>query len=90
MTALALVLWFFAVIQQVAGGQSAEGAEILERTIRRAAVTCYATEGIYPPSLDYLVEHYGLQIQEDRYQVFYDGFAENLMPEITVWEKEAP
>ena len=87
---LSLVLWFFATIHQVTIGQKEEGAQMMERTIRRAAVTCYAVEGIYPPSLDYLVEHYGLQLQEDRYQVFYEGFAENLMPDITVLEKKTP
>ena len=88
--ALVMVLWFFSAISQVRLGQKAEGAEILEQTIRKAAVTCYATEGIYPPSLEYLVDNYGVLIQEDRYQVFYDGFAENLMPEISVVEKNKP
>ena len=41
-------------------------------------------EGRYPPSVQYLQEHYGVQIDEDRYYVFYDGFASNLMPDITV------
>ena len=88
--ALVMVLWFFSAISQVRLGQKVEGAEILEQTIRKAAVTCYATEGIYPPSLEYLVDNYGVLIQEDRYQVFYDGFAENLMPEISVVEKNKP
>jgi hypothetical protein len=52
-------------------------------------VACYAAEGVYPPDLDYLKEHYGLQINEERYTVFYEIFAENLMPAITVLEKES-
>ena len=50
-------------------------------------MACYAAEGIYPPDLDYLEEHYGLQIDRDRYTVFYQIFASNLMPDITVLEQ---
>ena len=37
-----------------------------------------------PPSVEYLEENYGIQIDHDKYNVFYDGFASNIMPEITV------
>lgn len=62
----------------------AEGAETLRNGITRACVQCYAIEGRYPPSVQYLEDHYGVQIDEERYYVFYDGFASNLMPDITV------
>ena len=32
----------------------------------------------------YLEENYGVQIDHDKYNVFYDGFASNIMPDITV------
>lgn len=67
-------------------GRSEEAARRLTQAIRRDCVTCYATEGSYPQSLDYLKEHYGLQIDEDRYAVFYIPTASNLMPQITVLE----
>lgn len=65
-----------------------EGTETLRKAITRASVECYAIEGRYPPSVDYLVENYGIQIDESRYFVFYSGFASNIMPEITVMEAE--
>lgn len=61
-----------------------EGANTLRQAIRRASVQCYAIEGRYPPSVEYLEEQYGIQIDRERYHVFYDGFASNIMPEITV------
>ena len=61
-----------------------EGAETLRGAIARARVQCYAIEGRYPPSVDYLEEQYGIQIDKGRYNVFYNGFASNIMPEITV------
>lgn len=67
-------------------GQSEEAVRRLTQAIQRDCVTCYATEGSYPQSLDYLKEHYGLQIDEDRYAVFFTPTASNLMPQITVLE----
>ena len=85
---LAMLLWFFTATAQLGTGQSEEGRQQLETALRRSAVACYAAEGIYPPTLEYLCEHYGIQIDEDRYYVFYEIFAENLMPDITVLERE--
>ena len=67
-----------------------EGAETLRQGITRACVQCYAIEGRYPPSVAYLEERYGIQIDEERYNVFYSGFASNLMPDITVIPVEEP
>lgn len=84
---LAVLLCFFTALSNLDGGRAEEGRRQLENSLRRSAVACYAAEGIYPPTLDYLEEHYGLQIDEGRYTVFYDIFADNLMPDITVLEK---
>jgi len=82
------VLGFFGYgLNQLRQGQSDTAYQQLEDSLRKAAVACYAAEGVYPPDLNYLTEHYGIQIDEDRYAVFYEVFAENLMPEITVVEK---
>lgn len=61
-----------------------EGAENLQYAITRTSVQCYAIEGRYPPSVEYLEREYGIQIDRNRYAVFYNGFASNVMPEITV------
>lgn len=62
--------------------------ETLRKAIARASVQCYAIEGRYPPSVEYLEENYGVQIDHNKYNVFYDGFASNIMPEITVLPTE--
>ena len=85
--ALALALTLSA-LSNVSGGSRDEGRRQLEESLRRAAVTCYAGEGVYPPTLAYLEEHYGVQVDRDRYSVDYSAFAQNLMPEITVLENE--
>ena len=84
---LAAVLIFLCALSNLSVGRRSEGREQLEEAVRRSAVACYAAEGFYPPDIQYLEEHYGLQVDESRYRVFYEVFAPNLMPEITVLEK---
>ncbi len=83
---LAVLLWFFTAMGNLNRDSGDEGRQQLETALRRSAVACYAAEGVYPPTLEYLTEHYGVQI-EDEYIVFYEIFASNLMPDITVLEK---
>lgn len=86
---LAVIVWFLAAIQNLDRGQNEAAKEQLEEALSRACVACYAAEGVYPQDVAYLEEHYGIQVDEDRYEVVYDAFAENLMPDITVLEKES-
>jgi hypothetical protein len=65
----------------------AERATTVEQAIEAAAIQCYAIEGSYPPTIDYLVEHYGLVVNEDAYYYHYDAFASNILPVIAVYKK---
>lgn len=60
--------------------------ESLHNALRRDIIQCYAIEGIYPPSLSYLEEHYGLTYDHDRFYVDYHPVAANLYPDVTVLE----
>lgn len=64
-----------------------EDRRLLEESLRRGAVACYAAEGFYPPDSDYLCRNYGITYDEARYAVHYVIFASNLMPDITVTER---
>ena len=66
-------------------GEASE-IEMVTAAIQRGIVTCYAVEGKYPPSLDYLYSNYGIYVDTSRYAVFYDVFASNVMPSLTVTE----
>ena len=68
-------------ISDIADSQELDG---LESTILQSAVHCYALEGFYPDSLDYLAEHYGLQYDSGKYLVIYETMGSNLMPDVTV------
>ena len=84
---LIVVLMFFTALSNLGAGQNEEGRAQLENVLRKTAVSCYAAEGYYPPTLEYMEEHYGIQIDRQRYNVFYEVFASNIMPDITVLEK---
>jgi len=81
---LAVAVWFAVATGNTADGQLEAGRQQLENALRRGAAACYAAEGIYPPTVYYLEEYYGIQIDRGKYHVFYEVFAENLMPQITV------
>jgi len=86
--ALVILLCFLLAVTRLEQGRKAEGKQQLEDALRRTAAACYASEGFYPPDVDYMVQHYGLQYDEAVYRVHYEIFASNLMPEITVVEKQ--
>lgn len=75
-------------VRKIEYGQQAESVKQLDSSIRKAVLTCYATEGVYPPTVAYLQENYGIQIDEERFSVFYEVFGDNIMPEITIVEKQ--
>lgn len=85
--AVAVLCFFLVSLTNLDSGRREEGKLRLEEAIRRSAVACYAVEGIYPPDLEYLQQYYGLQIDDSKYLVIYEAFAENLMPDITVQER---
>ena len=61
-----------------------EGLELLRDAINRAVVSCYAIEGRYPADMEYLIENYGIQVDLERYTVFYEVFADNIRPQVRV------
>ena len=71
---------FFSVTQR----NDTREREMVTSTLQRAIVTCYAVEGKYPPSLAYIYENYGVRVDENRYLVYYDVIAANVMPSVDV------
>ncbi|MCI8862552.1 MAG: hypothetical protein HFI20_08720 [Lachnospiraceae bacterium] len=61
-----------------------EQQELLTDVINQAVVNCYAMEGRYPESMQYLIENYGIQVDFDQYAVSYEIFAENIKPRVKV------
>ena len=85
---LAVLFFFLFGVRAMESKSEEESLASLRNAIQRACVQCYAIEGRYPPSVEYLEEHYGIVIDRDQYHVFYDGWASNVMPDITVLPAE--
>ncbi len=71
-------------LSSVSDSAESSQAESLRLSITRSAVHCYAMEGRYPESLDYLKEHYGIEWDPEKYTVDYEIFGSNMMPTVTV------
>ena len=88
-----LLLWgaclgiFLLALFQLEQDRADLGRQQLEEAVRRSAVACYAQEGFYPASVDYLCRNYGLVYSEEAYIIHYEWMASNWMPEITVLER---
>ena len=86
--ALVLILCAAVVVLVATGnleqGRQEEDIRQLEQVLQRTAVPCYAVEGVYPPDVAYMRQHYGLTYDESRYTVHYKLVASNFMPKIDV------
>ena len=77
------------LVNRIATAQDTAETDIVRDAVKNAALTCYAVEGAYPDSVEYLREHYHLAYDEDRYMITYDAFASNMIPDIWVTERGA-
>lgn len=81
---LAALLLLIAGLNNISGLTERQEAEGLENSVRQSAVHCYALEGFYPDSLEYLEQHYGLTYDKEKYIVSYETVGSNLMPDVSV------
>jgi hypothetical protein len=80
---LAIVWWGVASLDD---SSTEKQLQIAEKAIVRATVQCYALEAQYPPTLDYLVENYGLVVDKKKFVYHYYVTGTNMMPDIRVFE----
>ncbi|MBD5170248.1 MAG: hypothetical protein HDT20_09080 [Oscillibacter sp.] len=82
----AVAAWMVRGVQEAAEVSDREGLRMAEEAVNRAVVSCYSLEGVYPASYEDLKAKSGLAIDEEKYAVFYDIFASNIRPDVTVIE----
>jgi hypothetical protein len=80
----AVIVLFITAVGGASEKADTSAVAALDRAIRRAAVQCFAIEGFYPIELDYLVENYGLVIDETRFVIYYRAEMPNFMPDVQV------
>ena len=84
---IVLILSFVLLINSITTKNNGRELQIVRDAVKNAALTCYAVEGVYPDDIEYLREHYHLSYNEEKYHVFYEPLASNLMPSIKVAER---
>ena len=77
---------FFYGTTSLTKGSTRRQRESLENALNRSITYCYAVEGTYPESLDYIREHYGLTYDEEAFYVDYHVSASNIYPDYTIIE----
>ena len=82
-----IAVWMVRGVREASATSDRESLRMAEQAVRQAAVSCYALEGAYPATYSDLKARTGLAVDEERYTVFYEIFASNIMPEITVVER---
>ena len=92
-----IAIALFLLIRSVSGYGATNNAlskANVQDIVETYAIQCYASEGSYPPDIQYLVDHYGLILDEERFIYDYDIFASNVKPEIiiidNIYGNEAP
>ncbi len=91
---IAAVLLFLTLLFAFSGGISSVSdknheaqTETLQKAISRGITHCYATEGHYPESLEYLQKKYGITYDKEQYFIDYQVLGKNIYPDVTIIEK---
>ncbi len=84
----ALLLFCFAYgLRQIAKETERSGQVLLEQHLWQEIALCYALEGKYPSSIDYLLAHYPISYDANRYYIGYEIYGSNLLPDVTVMKR---
>lgn len=62
--------------------------ESLQTAIQQGIIHCYATEGHYPESLEYLMKSYGIRYNSKKYFIDYQILGANILPDVTIIDKQ--
>lgn len=85
----AMIVWFMLAMRSTASSTEKRELEALKTTVENSITMCYAVEGTYPESVEYLCANYGLIYDKNKYIVYYDSFASNIRPTVTILERQA-
>ena len=82
------VFLVFVGLGSLSSTQTDKQLDIAKDAIMRAAIQCYALESQFPQSLQYLVDNYGVTLDEEKFIYHYRVIGSNMVPEIRVFPVE--
>lgn len=83
-----VMIVFIVGVSMISTTGSRDEKTVLETALNRDIIHCYAVEGYYPPSLEYIEDHYGLTYNHSKYIVDYESIGSNIMPTFAIYEKK--
>lgn len=85
-----IIVYGFTAMDQFWNKSDVQYTDAIKQAILRTSAHCYALEGSYPPSLEYMEQNYGLILDHRKYSYVYEIFASNIRPEVEVlpWDTE--
>lgn len=85
---VALFLFFVYATGSLSSGNLERQKESLNNALNKNIIYHYATYGSYPTSLEQIQQLYGVTYDKNSFFVDYDVRGANIMPTITILEKE--
>lgn len=79
-----ILAWLIVSLSNTSRSAGRQERAAVKSTIENGITMCYAIEGAYPPSTDYLAENYGVTYDASKYIVIYERFADNVRPTVRV------
>ena len=83
----AMLTWIIISLFNTSRSAGRQEQAAVKSTLENGITMCYAIEGAYPPSLEYLKENYGVTYDTAKFIVSYDRFADNIRPTVRVIER---
>lgn len=83
-----VIVLFLYGISTISNSSVVNDREILLDAINRDVIHCYCVEGMYPPSVKYMEDHYGLIYDSDKFIVDYEYIGANIMPKVMIISKQ--
>lgn len=83
----AMLILFWWGFGNTADTNGTRDLQAMRSAVQKAIVNCYASEGIYPPNIEYLEDHYGIVINHNKYIIHYERAGSNIMPSVEVFQK---
>lgn len=84
---ITVLVIFIGGISAISSSSIVNDKEILSDAIERDIVHCYCVEGMYPPSVKYMENHYGLTYDKDKFIVDYEYIGSNIKPNVMIVQK---
>jgi len=87
-TFIAVISIFIFGISSVSNSSVVNDKEILSDAIQHDIIHCYCIEGMYPPNVRYMQEHYGLTYDDSKFIIDYEYIGANIMPKVMIIPKQ--